>query len=79
MTGIIRKWGNSLGVRIPRTVAEQASIESGTQVDIKTEKGRIIITPASPQYTLEELLKGISKKNLHEEVDLGAPRGKEVW
>ncbi|HOA73938.1 MAG TPA: AbrB/MazE/SpoVT family DNA-binding domain-containing protein [Phycisphaerae bacterium] len=79
MTSIVRKWGNSLGVRIPRSVAEAVSLESGTQVEIKTEAGRIIITPAAPRYTLEDLLKRVSKKNLHEEIDFGTPQGKEAW
>jgi antitoxin MazE len=79
MTGVIRKWGNSLGIRIPRGVAEQAGVEQGTHVEIKTEQGRIIITPAVPRYTLEELLKRISKRNLHGEIDLGAAQGKETW
>jgi antitoxin MazE len=79
MIGVFRKWGNSLGIRIPRGVAEQAGVEEGTQVEIKTEQGRIVITPAVPRYTLEELLKGISNRNLHGEIDLGASQGKETW
>ena len=40
-----------------------------------------IIVTEEPQsdreFTLEELLAGVTKKNLHREVDLGRPVGKE--
>ncbi len=32
-----------------------------------------------PKYTIEDMVKGITKKNRHKEVDWGPPRGKEVW
>jgi antitoxin component of MazEF toxin-antitoxin module len=31
------------------------------------------------EYTLEELLTGINKNNLHAEIDFGPRVGKEVW
>jgi len=32
-----------------------------------------------PSYTLDELLAGITRANLHEEIDWGPAVGKEVW
>ena len=46
----------------------------------RVAKDRIIVTeePQSDrEFTLEELLAGVTKKNLHREVDLGRPVGKE--
>jgi antitoxin MazE len=43
-------------------------------------EGQIIITPvAAPSWTLEELLAGIHKNNLHNEMDTGSAVGNEVW
>jgi antitoxin MazE len=77
MSGTIQKWGNSLAIRIPKGLASELKIEPGTPVRISREKNRIVITPATPVYTLEELVKGITPQNRHGEINTGAPRGKE--
>ncbi len=80
MITTVQKWGNSLGVRIPKPVAEDARLHAGSRVDVREEDDRLIIVPVEqPNFHLEELLKGISKKNLHTEVDFGVPEGKEAW
>jgi antitoxin MazE len=48
-------------------------------VDLSLDNGRMIVEPAQEQYSLEELLARVTKKNLHSEVDFGLPVGKEVW
>ena len=76
----VQKWGNSLALRIPAAFARETGIDSGAEVDLALEDGRLVITPrASPSYSLDELLGGVSDENLHAEVDVGAPRGGEVW
>ena len=76
----IQKWGNSLGVRIPKSFAAEADIEEGSEVDIAIAEGKLVITPRQkPRYELTDLLAKVSKKNLHEEVDTGEPVGREVW
>ncbi|KKR79673.1 MAG: transcriptional regulator/antitoxin MazE [Candidatus Nomurabacteria bacterium GW2011_GWA2_40_9] len=42
-------------------------------------KKKIIITSSKPVYRLEDLVKGITKKNRHKEYDWGKPMGKEIW
>jgi len=79
MSGTIQKWGNSLAVRIPRSLANELGIKPGTHVQISRQNGQIIIIPAAPTYALEDLVKGITAKNRHRETDTGAPRGKEIW
>ena len=79
MTTVVRKWGSSLAVRIPKAVAEELGVGPGTTVRITGEKGWIVITPAVPSYTLDRLLKGITARNRHRQTDTGAPRGVEVW
>jgi antitoxin MazE len=49
-------------------------------VDVREEDGRIVIEPVRQvTYVLDDLLKGINAKNLHEAVEFGPPQGKEVW
>ena len=76
----VQKWGNSLALRIPKSFAAHSSIEQGSVVDLTLENGRMIVEPAKhEEYSLEEFLARVTKKNLHSEVDFGAPLGKEVW
>jgi len=76
----IKKWGNSLALRIPKLLALDANLKQNKLVDISIDKGSIIITPISEkEYSLKKLLEGVTKNNLHEEFDTGAPVGKEIW
>jgi len=76
----VQKWGNSLALRIPKAFALDAQLENDSFVEISIVEGQIIITPiVAPSWTLEELLAGINKNNLHHEVDTGLAIGNEVW
>jgi antitoxin MazE len=76
----IQKWGNSLAVRIPKPFVKEAHLASGTSVDLSVDDGKIIIDPRSePEYRLEDLLKGVTPRNLHAEVVTGGAVGREVW
>ena len=76
----VQKWGNSLALRIPKAFALDAQLINDSFVEISIVDCQIIITPvAAPSWTLEELLAGINKKNLHHEVDTGSAVGNEVW
>jgi antitoxin MazE len=80
MKARIQKWGNSLAVRIPKTLAYETGIEEESEVELLLENGRLVIAPTSkPKYSLDELLEGINETNIHEEVDFGPSVGKEVW
>ena len=74
----ITAWGNSHGVRIPREVLEQADIAPESEVTITAEAGRIVIEPARRRPTLAELLAQIRPGDRFDEIDYGAPRGREV-
>jgi antitoxin MazE len=79
MRTVVKKWGNSASVRIPAGVMQAAGLELDEPVDIREESGRIVIEPVQcKEYDLGELLKNISRKNLHDEADFGGPVGKEA-
>ena len=76
----IQKWGNSLAIRIPKSFALNINLKQGELVDLSVDESKIVITPIErKEYSLEELLKGVSKNNLHGEIDTGSPTGKEIW
>lgn len=76
----IKKWGNSLAVRIPKVLAEQISISADTPVEMVIIDNQIIVSSlAKPEYTLDELLDGITEQNLHRETDTGDSVGNETW
>ena len=76
----IQKWGNSLALRIPSSLAKDIHLHRGSQVEVGVVNGNIMVKPAMrKKYALSQLLKGVSKSNLHSEQDWGAPLGKEAW
>ena len=78
MTAVIAKWGNSLAIRIPKAVAEQANITEGTGIDLSVEGNNIIITPQKrKKYTLDELLEGMTTDKFHPEFETGNAVGNE--
>ena len=80
MEVIVKKWGNSAAVRIPAAIMAAAHVDLDQAVEVREEQGRIVIEPVRRKaYKLDELLGGISAKNMHQPVDTGAPVGKEIW
>jgi len=76
----IQKWGNSLGLRIPKGVARGARVREGTTVTLAVSNGRLVVAPLETRgYELEALLAGVTRKNLHAAVDTGDPVGRERW
>jgi antitoxin MazE len=74
----VQRWGNSLGVRIPRTLAADVRLAAGTAVEIAAHDDAIVIRPIPRvRYTLAGLLKRVTRRNLHGEVSTGEPVGKE--
>ena len=80
MTTTIQKWGNSLALRIPKAVARDTHLENGSVVNLVVRQGKVVIEPArKAKYRLDDLLNGVSKKNIHASVDTGPAVGREVW
>jgi len=75
----VQKWGNSLAVRIPKPFAEGAGLRSSSEVEVSLENGEVRLSPVRPRWKLRQLLSGITKKNLHGEVDSGPAVGREAW
>ncbi len=79
MTTQISKWGNSLGLRLPKSVAQEAKIDEGDKVEVSVKNGAIVIRPSCRTYSLHELVSKITPANRHNEDPWGPPVGREAW
>ncbi len=76
----VQRWGNSLAVRIPKSLAEDAGLKADSAVDIRLGDGGLVVQPAPPPApSLDELLGGVRDSNLHGEIDAGPAQGREAW
>ena len=76
----VKKWGNSLGLRIPQAIANQINIQDGSRINLVLKNNKIELTPAiSEEYRLNDLIELMSEANLHNEISSGQPQGKEIW
>ncbi len=78
----IQKWGNSQGLRLAKTVLEDARLEVGDEVDVAVRDDIIVIAPIRKirgRYRLEDLVAQIPEDYHASEVDWGVPVGKEAW
>ena len=76
----IQKWGNSLGLRIPKPLADEVGLHPNSSVELSLVDGKLVISPIiKPAYRLNELLSKVNEKNIHYEVDTGSATGGEVW
>jgi antitoxin MazE len=78
MEAVVKKWGNSLGIRIPNLIVKELSLKDGSFVDIKDKGNEIIIKPKE-KNELSEMLNKINEKNIHGEVETNGSVGNEVW
>ena len=78
MYATVSKWGNSLGIRIPRGIAQDANIAEGTAIDLRVENGRIVAERIDVE-SLEVLLARVTPENLHGEQLTDPPVEREVW
>ena len=80
MVARIKKWGNSLALRIPKELASEAGLDDNSIVEVKVRNGQLVVSrPIRPVPTLDDLLEQVTPENRHEETDFGPAQGKEVW
>jgi antitoxin MazE len=78
MTVTVQKWGNSLGVRIPKVVAQTAGIDEGSEVEVAVRRGKVVLKPVEVP-SLAELLSQIKPHSRPQLVEWGKPVGNEAW
>lgn len=79
----VAKWGNSLGIRLPKSAAETAGVSVGTELDLTVEGGNFRLRSMGKTSTqlLKEMLDEMERlgpENAPETVDWGPDRGSEI-
>jgi antitoxin MazE len=74
----IRRWGNSLGLRIPQDIIRRTGLKEGAEADVALDEGRIVIAPPAPRYELKDLLAGMTPDAVRDAFDWGPDRGREM-
>ena len=80
MPATVRKWGNSLGIRLPKTIAQQTNLANGTEIEFDTSGGTLTIRPKRQRrrkYKLPDLLAKIKGPNPHRQFVRDRPVGRE--
>ena len=74
----IVKWGNSLAIRIPKAIAQEAGVHEGDAVVIEASRGRIQVRRRKQAVpSLGELVAQITPENRYQELETGTDRGAE--
>jgi antitoxin MazE len=79
----IAKWGNSLGLRLPKAAVDATGLEPGAEVDLTIEGRDLRVSPLLPikRYRLEDMLAEMDRlgpENEPETIDWGPDRGSEI-
>jgi antitoxin MazE len=78
MEAVIKKWGNSLGIRIPNVIIRNKTLKNGSSVEILDTENGILISPKQ-RNILSEMLCKITAENIHGEIETGNAVGNEIW
>ena len=73
----VSRWGNGLGVRLPKELAAYAGITDGSRVEVTLDAEGLRLRVDRPVYRLDEILAGIDRDALREAFDWGEDRGVE--
>jgi antitoxin MazE len=76
MAVTLQKWGNSIGVRLPRPMLEQVGLKEGSQVEILAEGDHLVIR--RKRMNLADLLAQCNPENRPDPIDFGPPVGREI-
>ena len=80
MESRVQRWGNSLAVRIPKSFAQEAGLGDNTRVALSLIDGKLLIEPMPvSNFTLDNLLAGVTDENMHTEGNIGPAVGNEAW
>ena len=64
-----QKWGNSLAIRVPKSVAVQVGLKAQDDLEIEVQDGNVVLKPQLRRvYRLDDLIKEITSENMHSEI-----------
>ena len=77
MQVLVSKWGNSLGLRLPRALTAEIGVAEGQRVEIRADKGRLIVEPVRDAYTWAQMMENVTPEAMREAFDWGEDLGRE--
>ncbi len=78
MTVALKKWGNSIALRIPKDIANTLHVDDNSFMELDVHDGVLTLRPQK-ENLLETLVSQIDSENLHKEIDTGECVGNEEW
>jgi antitoxin MazE len=79
MNSTVKRWGNSLAVRLPKDLAQTLEMNEGSRLTLEVVEDGLLIKRYRKKLDLDSLLDGVTREGIHGEIDWGKPVGKEVW
>jgi len=73
----VARWGGSLAVRIPKSIAEQWGVHEGSAIEIASRGEQVVMRKRA--YDLTDMLDQVTAENLHPEMSAGPALGNEEW
>jgi antitoxin MazE len=76
----VKRWGNSLAVRLPKDLAQTLELDEGSSITLEIVEDGLLVKSSKPRRRdLETLLRGVTRETIHDETDWGEALGKEAW
>jgi len=80
MTAVIKQWGDSIGLCLPKQLVRAASLQPGATFNVDVEPGGALrLEPVLRRPTLDDLCARITDENRHPATDWGPVKGREAW
>ncbi len=77
MQAHLTRWGNSLGLRIPKDLAGRFRLTEGARVELEAQGDHIVISMPA-RYELSEMLAGLTPAAMSDAFDWGEDFGREA-
>jgi antitoxin MazE len=75
----VQRWGNSLALRIPKSLADEVGLKDNSPVQLSLRDKQLVIVPVKPALSLDALLAQVTEANRHGEAQTGDAAGGEAW
>ncbi len=76
----LQKWGNSIGIRIPKSILNTLNLSENDKVELVQEGEKMVITKSmKKKISLRERFDKYQGSNLAKEFSWDEAKGKEIW
>ncbi len=79
MEARLQRWGNSDGIRIPKSILKSLGLKTNDKVNLDYLDDKIIISKPKKKISLEEKFANYKGENLAKDFEWDNPKGKEIW